>query len=314
MTNASRYRLGVDVGGTHTDLVLLDTASGELMVEKVASTPANPALGVLDGVAQVPRPRHRAGGDRLLRPRHHHHHQRAPGDARRQGRALDHQGLPRGAGDPDPGARRQPVRLFLCQAGRPSPRKASPGKSPSAPTTPATSSLPLDQEAVRQAARELKAAGVESIAVCYLFSFMNPRHEEATRAHHRAGISRRARVAVERGPAAHPRMAAALHHPAQRLSRAGDGALHRPPQRRPRPRRRAHAAALPDAVERRRDAVLRRDRRRAHRAHAVLRPRRRRAGERASRPRRGDAAAWSRWTWAAPRPTSPSSKAARRWR
>ena len=40
--------------------------------------------------------------------------------------------------------------------------------------------------AVRSAARELKAAGVESIAVCYLFSFMNPRHEEETRAHHRA--------------------------------------------------------------------------------------------------------------------------------
>jgi N-methylhydantoinase A len=42
--------------------------------------------------------------------------------------------------------------------------------------------LPLDKEAVRQAARELKAAGVESIAVCYLFSFMNPRHEAETRA------------------------------------------------------------------------------------------------------------------------------------
>src|SRR5437762_2405131 len=49
---AARYRLGVDVGGTHTDLVLYDTASGQLMVEKVASTPKNPALGVLDGVAR----------------------------------------------------------------------------------------------------------------------------------------------------------------------------------------------------------------------------------------------------------------------
>ena len=48
----SPYRLGVDVGGTHTDLVLLDTASGELLVEKVASTPKNPALGVLDGVSR----------------------------------------------------------------------------------------------------------------------------------------------------------------------------------------------------------------------------------------------------------------------
>ena len=47
-----RYRLGVDVGGTHTDLVLLDSATGELMVEKVSSTPKNPALGVLDGISR----------------------------------------------------------------------------------------------------------------------------------------------------------------------------------------------------------------------------------------------------------------------
>ena len=48
----ARYRLGVDVGGTHTDLVLLDTDRGTFAVEKVASTPANPALGVLNGVAR----------------------------------------------------------------------------------------------------------------------------------------------------------------------------------------------------------------------------------------------------------------------
>src|SRR3989449_5855223 len=40
----------------------------------------------------------------------------------------------------------------------------------------------LDRNAVRAAARELKSAGVESIAVCYLFSFMNPAHERETRA------------------------------------------------------------------------------------------------------------------------------------
>ncbi len=53
MPVGSRYRLGVDVGGTHTDLVLLDPATGAVLVEKVASTPANPALGVLDGVARL---------------------------------------------------------------------------------------------------------------------------------------------------------------------------------------------------------------------------------------------------------------------
>ena len=48
----ARYRLGVDVGGTHTDLVLLDAETGVLMVEKVSSTPKNPALGVLNGVGK----------------------------------------------------------------------------------------------------------------------------------------------------------------------------------------------------------------------------------------------------------------------
>src|SRR5207249_187752 len=37
--------------------------------------------------------------------------------------------------------------------------------------------VPLDEDAVRRAARELRAAGVESIAVCFLFSFLNPAHE-----------------------------------------------------------------------------------------------------------------------------------------
>ena len=37
---------------------------------------------------------------------------------------------------------------------------------------------PLDEEAVREAARELRAAGVEAIAVCFLFSYLDPAHEE----------------------------------------------------------------------------------------------------------------------------------------
>jgi len=55
MTTSARYRLGIDVGGTHTDLVLLDTESGDLLIEKVASTPKNPAHGVLEGIARYTR-------------------------------------------------------------------------------------------------------------------------------------------------------------------------------------------------------------------------------------------------------------------
>jgi Hydantoinase/oxoprolinase N-terminal region len=41
--------------------------------------------------------------------------------------------------------------------------------------------IPLDEAAVRQAARELQAAGVQAIAVCFLFSYLNAQHEERAR-------------------------------------------------------------------------------------------------------------------------------------
>jgi N-methylhydantoinase A/oxoprolinase/acetone carboxylase beta subunit len=41
--------------------------------------------------------------------------------------------------------------------------------------------IELDEAAVREAARELAAKGVESIAVCFLFSFINPAHEQRVR-------------------------------------------------------------------------------------------------------------------------------------
>src|SRR5262249_13876276 len=37
---------------------------------------------------------------------------------------------------------------------------------------------PLDEGAVREAVRRLKRQGIESIAVCFLFSFLNPAHEK----------------------------------------------------------------------------------------------------------------------------------------
>ena len=47
------FRLGVDVGGTHTDLVLANPATGQLQIEKVPSTPSNPSIAVLDGTLRL---------------------------------------------------------------------------------------------------------------------------------------------------------------------------------------------------------------------------------------------------------------------
>src|ERR1700676_5073486 len=50
---AARFRIGIDTGGTFTDIVSVDTLSGKTHVTKVASTPANPAIGLLRGVNEI---------------------------------------------------------------------------------------------------------------------------------------------------------------------------------------------------------------------------------------------------------------------
>ncbi len=47
------YRLGVDVGGTFTDVLLMEEDSGETWRAKTASTPADQSVGVLHGIGQV---------------------------------------------------------------------------------------------------------------------------------------------------------------------------------------------------------------------------------------------------------------------
>ena len=181
MTEHARYRLGVDVGGTHTDLVLLDTTTGELSVEKVASTPKNPALGVLEGLGRfiakgIP-PAHigffahgttittnallemRGAKVGLLITQGYRAVQEVQNQAR-DGNLFDYFYAKPAAIAPQRFTKEIPERCDY--AGR--------------------VLRPLDKDAVRRAARELKDAGVESIAVCYLFSFMNPAHEQETRA------------------------------------------------------------------------------------------------------------------------------------
>ncbi len=50
---AERYSIGVDIGGTFTDLVMVDTESGRFYNEKVLTTPQDPSLGVLEGIDRI---------------------------------------------------------------------------------------------------------------------------------------------------------------------------------------------------------------------------------------------------------------------
>ena len=44
-----KYRIGIDVGGTFTDVVGVDEA-GKVAFTKAATTPADPSMGVMDGL------------------------------------------------------------------------------------------------------------------------------------------------------------------------------------------------------------------------------------------------------------------------
>ena len=58
-----RIRIGIDTGGTFTDVVALDEDSGELVTTKTPSTPGNPADGFLTGVRKVLDLMDASGGD-----------------------------------------------------------------------------------------------------------------------------------------------------------------------------------------------------------------------------------------------------------
>jgi N-methylhydantoinase A len=176
----ARYRLGVDVGGTHTDLVVLDAATGTLMVEKVSSTPKNPALGVLNGVGRFIARGVAPDAIEFF----------AHGTTITTNALLEMRGARvgllitsgyRAVQEVQNQARDGNLFDYFYAKPQPIAPQSRTHEIPERSDYAGEVLVPLDPEAVRKAARELKAAGVESIAVCYLFSFMNPTHEQETR-------------------------------------------------------------------------------------------------------------------------------------
>jgi N-methylhydantoinase A len=180
MSAAATYRLGVDVGGTHTDLVLLEVESGRLMVEKVPSTPRNPALGVLAGLA-----RFAAQGIDPARIAFFSHGTTITTNALLELRGasvglLITKGF-RAVQEVQNQAR--DAMLFDYFYAKPTPiaPQSLTKEIDERSDYSGNVLVPLDRDSVRRAVHELKAQRVRSIAVCYLFSYANPAHEEETR-------------------------------------------------------------------------------------------------------------------------------------
>ena len=49
----SKLRVAVDVGGTFTDICIMDEETSEIRIEKTSSTPQNPMIAVMDGMKKA---------------------------------------------------------------------------------------------------------------------------------------------------------------------------------------------------------------------------------------------------------------------
>lgn len=180
MSLEARFRLGVDVGGTHTDLVLLDVESGQIAVEKVSSTPRNPAIGVLNGINNFV-----AKGTPPSEIEFFSHGTTITTNALLEMRGAK-VGLMITSGYravqeiQSQGRDGNPFDYFYDKPVHLAPQSMT-REIPGRVDWEGLELKPLDRDAVRAAARSLMEAGANSIAICYLFSYANSTHEEITR-------------------------------------------------------------------------------------------------------------------------------------
>ena len=183
MTDRRRVRVGIDTGGTFTDVVALDTGSGELVTTKTPSTPADPAEGFMAGVAKV-LARLGCDGDALVSVSHGTTvatNQLLEGKVGRLGFVttegyefvleIARQSVPDGYGNsyfwvkPD---RIVPVDRVRAVGGRLDVTGAE--------------IRPFDEAAAVRAARWFRDQAVDTVGVCFLHSYANDAHELRMRA------------------------------------------------------------------------------------------------------------------------------------
>ncbi|MFI7542154.1 hydantoinase/oxoprolinase family protein [Actinoplanes sp. NPDC049599] len=172
------YRLGVDVGGTFTDVLLVDEESGSTWRAKTASTPSDQSIGVLHGIDKVCAEAGVARGD-IAHVLH--------GTTVATNAILEGKGATVGLVTTR-GFRQvlQIARSFVPGglAGwiiwpKPEPLAALENtvEAPERIGSDGSVVLELDEEATRQALRALRANGVEALAVSLINAFADDRHE-----------------------------------------------------------------------------------------------------------------------------------------
>src|SRR5207244_7163114 len=172
-------RLGVDVGGTFTDLIYVDDEAGEVIVHKLATTPEDPSQGTVQGIREVSE---NAGVAPSALDQVFH------GTTIATNIVIEHSGARVGLITTE-GYRdilhiarhKKPLNFSNYQdlpwQRYPIVRRRYRLTVPERITRDGSVLVPLDEEKAREQVRRLKEAGVEAVAVCFLFSFLEPKHE-----------------------------------------------------------------------------------------------------------------------------------------
>ena len=175
-------KIGIDVGGTFTDLVAVDD-DGRSTLAKVESTPEDPSIGVMAGlerlaeILQLPRDRLLAGTERIVH-----------GTTVATNALLEHKGAKVGllttAGHRDVIEMREGLKDDRYNLRMPPPEQLVPRALrlgvKERMRADGRIETPLDRDSLDAAIAELKRAGVEAVAVCYLHAWHDPRHERET--------------------------------------------------------------------------------------------------------------------------------------
>jgi N-methylhydantoinase A len=177
------YRIGIDVGGTFTDLVLV-APDGTIVLDKHATTPRDQSEGVLGGIAQLAV---RVGLDRdaLLADTALVVHGTTTADNTMIEMSGATTGLLTSDGHRDEIEIRRGFKEDIWDPALPPPPPICPRRRrygvPERLDFEGHVVVPLDEEAVRRACRRMKRQGVDSLAIVFLFSFVDPRHERRAR-------------------------------------------------------------------------------------------------------------------------------------
>lgn len=172
-----RYMLGVDVGGTFTDLTLADSATRSLHIHKVRSTPDDPSRGIMTGISELL--------ERLeLEPNALEYF--GHGTTVATNALIERRGAAtalvttEGFGDLlEIGNQTRPS-LYDLKRAKPEPMVRADMRFELRERVlhDGTVRTPLPQQDVDSLASRLKELGVRAVAVCLLSSYANPAHEE----------------------------------------------------------------------------------------------------------------------------------------